>query len=132
MGEAASRAASSSASTSRPMLKRGGYLLDELTTGLDNAVARSLQKTLDKLAENARDRARRPSATALLLAEVRGRRRGLWPRRRRHAGDGAGLAVRRQPARAWTTLDTARASRSYTHLPVKIQFDHHTPDTPNP
>ena len=29
------------------------YLLDEPTTGLDNAVARSLQKTLDKLAENA-------------------------------------------------------------------------------
>ena len=36
------------------MLKRGTiYLLDEPTTGLDNAVARSLQKTLDKLAENA-------------------------------------------------------------------------------
>ena len=38
----------------RAMLKRGTiYLLDEPTTGLDNAVARSLQKTLDKLAENA-------------------------------------------------------------------------------
>ena len=38
----------------RAMLKRGSiYLLDEPTTGLDNAVARSLQKTLDKLAENA-------------------------------------------------------------------------------
>ena len=39
------------------MLKRGTiYLLDEPTTGLDNAVARSLQKTLDKLAENATTR----------------------------------------------------------------------------
>ena len=39
---------------SASMLKRGTiYLLDEPTTGLDNAVARSLQKTLDKLAENA-------------------------------------------------------------------------------
>ena len=38
----------------RAMLKRGTiYLLDEPTTGLDNAVARSLQKTLDRLAENA-------------------------------------------------------------------------------
>ena len=32
---------------------RTSSLLDEPTTGLDNAVARSLQKTLDKLAENA-------------------------------------------------------------------------------
>ena len=38
----------------RKPIKRGTiYLLDEPTTGLDNAVARSLQKTLDKLAENA-------------------------------------------------------------------------------
>ena len=48
------RAGASRLSKHRKPLKRGTiYLLDEPTTGLDNAVARSLQKTLDKLAENA-------------------------------------------------------------------------------
>ena len=48
----------------RAMLKRGTiYLLDEPTTGLDNAVARSLQKTLDKLAENATTSRRYASLT---------------------------------------------------------------------
>ena len=143
------------------MLKRGTiYLLDEPTTGLDNAVARSLQKTLDKLAENAsticithhlgdlktsddviyldaghvvEHGCRRPGRQGRLpTASKRPRRRGgllgvsassiffgarryalprrlffslrcwsphWWPRRRRHAGDGAGLAVRGQCSR---------------------------------